>query len=156
MNNLSKLVVIAGTLFLAAGPATAQNATDDISDESADVWATVEAGWDADKKGDKKWIERMLHEDFSGWNTDSPAPRSKASTEMWDRFSDEQGNIIEHELYPLAIVVNGDVAIAHYFYTSAYQDKDDNVEMNNGRYTDILVRTDTGWKFIAWHGGDDE
>jgi len=28
--------------------------------------------------------------------------------------------------------------------------------MSNGRYTDILVRKEDGWKFIAWHGGDDE
>ena len=64
--------------------------------------------------------------------------------------------MVAHELYPLAIVVDGDVAIAHYLYTSAYQNKDDEVEMNNGRYTDILVRTAEGWKFIAWHGGNDE
>ena len=157
MNHLNKLVVtMLGVFFLAAGPATAQDAATNAADESADVWATVEDQWDADKKGDKKWTDRMLHEDFSGWGKDSPAPRSKTSTQMWDRFSDEQGNIVEHELYPLAIVVNGDVAIAHYLYTSAYQDKDDKVEINNGRYTDILVRTENGWKFIAWHGGEDE
>jgi ketosteroid isomerase-like protein len=75
---------------------------------------------------------------------------------MWDRFGDDQGKMVQHELYPLAIVIDGDVAVAHYLYTSAYENKDDEVELNNGRYTDILVRTDDGWKFIAWHGGDDE
>ena len=24
------------------------------------------------------------------------------------------------------------------------------------RYTDVLVRTEDGWKFLAWHGGDDD
>lgn len=157
MNNLSRLMVTTSSiLILAAGPAIAQDATTSVNDESADVWAAVEDQWDAEKKGDKKWTDRMLHEDFSGWGKESPAPRSKSSTQMWDRFSDEQGNIVEHELYPLAIVVNGDVAIAHYLFSSAYQDKDDNVEMNNGRYTDVLVRTENGWKFIAWHGGNDD
>jgi len=28
--------------------------------------------------------------------------------------------------------------------------------MNNGRYSDVLVRTDDGWKFLTSHGGDDE
>ena len=157
MNNLSRLMATtSGILILAAGPAIAQDTATSVNDESADVWAAVEDQWDAEKKGDKKWTDRMLHEDFSGWGKESPAPRSKASTQMWDRFSDEQGNIIEHELYPLAIVVNGDAAIAHYLFSSAYQDKDDKVEMNNGRYTDVLVRTENGWKFIAWHGGNDE
>ena len=52
--------------------------------------------------------------------------------------------------------LEGDVAVAHYLYTSASEDKDDNVEISNGRYTDVLIRTDDGWKFIAWHGGDDD
>ena len=75
---------------------------------------------------------------------------------MWDRFNNEQSELIAHELYPLSIVVHDDVAIAHYVYTSANEDKDGKVEVSNGRYTDVLVRTDNGWKFIAWHGGDDE
>jgi ketosteroid isomerase-like protein len=125
-------------------------------DDQADVWSTIEDQWGAEEKGDKKWIDRLLSDDFSGWPKDSPAPRSKASTTMWDRFRDDQGKTVAHELYPLAIVVNGDVAIAHYFYSSAFKDNDDNVEISNGRYTDILIRTEDGWKFIAWHGGDDE
>ena len=64
--------------------------------------------------------------------------------------------MVEHELYFQNIVVHGDVAVAHYLFSSAYQDNDDEVEMSSGRYTDVLIRTDEGWKFIAWHGGDDE
>ena len=37
----------------------------------------------------------------------------------------------------------------------AFKDKEGEIEMTNGRYTDILVRTEDGWKFIAWHGGED-
>ena len=157
MKNISKLVVtISSVLFVFVGTAMAQDEAGDPVDDQADVWATVEDQWDAEKSGDRKWTDRMLADDFSGWGKNSPAPRSKSSTKMWDRFNDEQGSIVAHELYPLAIVVNGDVAIAHYLYSSAFQDKDDEVEMSNGRYTDILIRTEDGWKFIAWHGGDDE
>jgi len=135
-----------------ASTVTAQDSVDD----AADVWATVEAQWDAEEKGDKKWIGRMLTDDFAGWSKNSPAPRDKASTEMWDRYTDQQAKLTAHELYPLAIVVNGDMAVAHYTYTNAYEQKDDEVEITNGRYTDVLIRTEDGWKFIAWHGGDDE
>ena len=152
MKSISNLVfTISGVLLLISSSVLAQ---DDV-DDSADVWAAIEAQWDADEKGDKKWPDRVLVDDFSGWQNDTPAPRSKSSTKYWDRFADEQGNTVAHELYPLAIVVHRDVAIAHYLYTNAFQDKDDDVEVNNGRYTDILVRTEEGWKFIAWHGGDD-
>ena len=144
------LSILAATL-LTIGVADAQEATDD----QADVWAVVEQQWNADEKGDKKWVDKLLTDDFAGWGTDSPAPRSKASTKMWDRFSDSQGRSVAHELYPLAIVVKGDVAVAHYLYTNAYEDKDGKVEMSNGRYSDVLVRTEDGWRFLAWHGGDD-
>jgi len=152
----SLIITISGFLLFMGGPVIAQNEAASAADDHADVWATVEDQWDADAKGDKKWADRMLTEDFSGWGKNSPAPRSKSSTKMWDRFNDEQGNIVAHELYPLAIVVNGDVAVAHYLYSSAFRSKDDEIEMNSGRYTDILVRTADGWRFLAWHGGDDE
>jgi len=150
-NDKFKFAIAAISLIL-AGAATAQ---DDRNDE-ADVWATIEDQWEAEESGDDDWMDRLLVDEFSGWAKDSPAPRSKSSTKMWDRFSDDQGQTIEHELYPYRIVVHEDVAVAHYFYTSAFEDNEDDVEVSNGRYTDILIRTEDGWKFLAWHGGDDE
>lgn len=139
-------------LLLALAGAPAQS----LADDQTDVWAIVEAQWDAEENGDRKWIERMLTDDFVGWNTGTPAPRNKASVQLWDRFSDSIGSMVAHELYPLAIVVSGDVAVAHYLYSSAREDKKKgDVEYVNGRYTDVLVRTPDGWKFIAWHGGGD-
>ena len=137
--------------LLVLGTATAQDSRDD----STDVWIAVEAQWDADENGDKKWIDNMLSDRFYGWGKGNPAPRSKSSTRMWDRFNDEQGNMVAHELYPLEIVIEGDTAIAHYLYSSAYENKDGEVKTSHGRFTDILVRTDDGWKFLGWHGGDD-
>ena len=127
----------------------------DGRDDGTNVWIAVEAQWDAEENGDKTWIDQMLADNFYGWAKGTPAPRSKSSTRMWDRFNDEQGEMIAHELYPLEIVVEGDTAIAHYLYSSAYQSADGEVETNHGRFTDILVRTKDGWRFLGWHGGDD-
>ena len=138
--------------LLSIGVAHAQ----DDSDDQVDVWAVIEKQWDADEQGDKKWAKRMLTDDFAGWGKNSPAPRNKESTIMWDRFNESQGRSVAHELYPLAIIVHGDVAVAHYLYTTAFEDKDGKVELSNGRYSDVLVRTDDGWRFLAWHGGDDK
>ena len=128
----------------------------DADEDRADVWSVIEQQWDAVESGDKKWTERFLADDFSGWPKNSPAPRNKASTKMWDRFNDTQGEVVAHELYPMAIVIHGDVAIAHYLYSSAFKSRDGEVEVNNGRYSDILVRTPDGWKFLGWHGGDND
>ena len=124
------------------------------SDQAA-VWSVIEEQWERNERGDSKWIEELLVADFVGWPNESPAPRTKASIRMWDEFSSKQTETLEHELYPLSIVVHGDMAIAHYLYTNATRKKGGEVETSNGRYTDVLVRDDGVWKFISWHGGDD-
>ena len=151
MNFYTKLllILVGSTLFSAA------SAQDDTDDE-ADVLLTIEREWEASRKGDQDKIDDMLTADFMGWSKDSPAPRSKTSTSNWSRFSSQMGRIVRYELYPLSITVRGDVAVAHYLYSTAFKDKDGEIEMANGRYTDVLVRTEEGWKFVAWHGGDDD
>ncbi len=129
---------------------------EDPPSDGANVWVVIEEQWDAEEQGDKRWPERLLTDDFSGWDMSSPAPRSKSSTIYWNRFSERQGETVAHELYPLSILVRGDTAIAHYLYTTAFQNKDGEIEVTNGRFTDILVRTDEGWRFLSWHGGTDE
>ena len=152
-----RLPLLAGlaALFVSLG-AMAQETPEITTNVGADVWSVVEGQWNAEESGDKKWPERLLADDFSGWQKNSPAPRGKGSTIYWNRFNAGQGKTVAHELYPLSIVVNDDVAVVHYLYTSAFEDKDKEVEVSNGRFTDILVRTDDGWKFLAWHGGDDD
>jgi ketosteroid isomerase-like protein len=138
--------------LLAAVAAGAQ----DAGNEQADVWAVVESQWSADENGDKDWIDDLLADEFAGWPNQAPAPRNRASTKMWDRVMDTAGKMKAHELYPLSIIVRGDVAVAHYLYSTATEDTDGKLKTENGRYTDVLVRTDDGWKFLAWHGGSDD
>jgi len=154
-HNVIRLIV-PGVFLLGFASAFAQ--ADDPVNDPADVWSQIEMQWNSVEKGDSKWIDKLLTEDFSGWGKNSPAPRNKASTKMWTRFDNETSQMVAHELYPLSIVVHEDVAIAHYLYSSATKQKtkDGKIESTNGRYTDILVRTDNGWKFIAWSGGSDD
>jgi len=128
----------------------------DSADDHAAVWESVEEIWDAQERGDNEWVETMLSADFMGWPNQSPAPRSKASTRMWARFDADQNKGLVHELYPLSIVVHGDIAVVHYLYSTVIQTKDKTQESTNGRYTDVLVRDSDSWKFISWHGGADK
>jgi ketosteroid isomerase-like protein len=145
-----------------AAEAAAEEATDSSADtqQAADdyvaVWSVIEGQWDASQRGDRRWVEQLLSADFKGWPKSSPAPRDKASTRLWNEFDAKQSKGLTHELYPLATVIHGDTAIAHYLYTNATENSDGETEVANGRYTDILVRIDGEWKFIAWHGGDDD
>ena len=144
--------VLIGSFLLASGTAIAQGSADD----QIAVWEAVEALWVAEESGDDKWVESMLSADFMGWPNNSPAPRDKSSTRNWNSFEQDQTNGVAHELYPLSIVVHGDMAIVHYLYTNAVQTRDKKIGVSNGRYTDVLVRDDGAWKFISWHGGADE
>ncbi len=156
MKSVNTFTLLLGAcLVIAAGGAVAQD-TETVQDDAVDVWATIEQQWNEQEDGKSKWVDNLLTEDFSGWDKQSPAPRSKASTKMWNRFSEQVSDMVAHELYPVRIVVNADVAVAHYLYTSASKDQDGKIESVNGRYTDVLIRTDDGWKFIAWHGGEDD
>lgn len=139
-------------LLFSCSAAVAQDSRDD----HAAVWATIEEVWSAEERGDDTWVDSNLSADFAGWPNASPAPRSKASTRMWTRFNTGQNKGLTHELYPLSIVVHGDMAVAHYLYTMAVLTKDKQTVTSNGRYTDVLVRDGTTWKFISWHGGSDE
>ena len=140
---------LAIALVLSIATSNAQPVSDDAS-----VWSVIEQSWQAERQGDLKWIETRLSADFVGWSNDAPAPRDKASTRRWNTFSAKQVEIVEYELYPLSIVVHGDMAVAHYLYSVASKPKGERVKLKNGRYTDILVRMDGEWKYISWHGGD--
>jgi ketosteroid isomerase-like protein len=145
------MLVIAGTMMLAAaGPILAQDTPDDAA-----VWAVVESQWEASQRGDSKWIESLLAENFTGWSNDTPSPRTRESVKMWDKYQSKQWDGKMHELYPLSIVVHGDMAVAHYLYSNAGEDAEGKSHVIHGRYTDVLVRVEGEWKFIAWHGGAD-
>jgi ketosteroid isomerase-like protein len=153
MTKIRRLVACALIIsLLPFGITFAQQAA--ASDQAA-VWSVIEDQWERNESGDSKWIEELLTADFVGWPKESPAPRSKSSVRMWDQFTSKQTETLEHELYPLSIVVHGDMAIAHYLYSNATRNKKGELKMSNGRYTDILVRDGGVWRFISWHGGDD-
>lgn len=150
MRNLTTLAAIL-TLGTLAPAAFAQGGADEAA-----VWAVVEAQWRAERRGDDGWVDDLLSADFVGWPKESPAPRNRTSTRLWADFNSRRAETLEYELYPLSILVQGNVAVAHYLYTTAVQTADDEVRVRNGRFTDVLVRADDGWKFISWHGGDDD
>jgi ketosteroid isomerase-like protein len=152
MKNITLMrTFITALALVVAVPVFAQDSSDD-----ADVWRVVSEQWQRSQDGDNDWVEELLAEDFSGWGNDSPAPRDKESTTMWQKFESKQFDGRVHELYPLSIIVHGDMAVAHYLYTNAGENADGDIVTTNGRYTDVLVRVDGQWVFIAWHGGSDD
>ena len=130
-------------------PANAQS----WSEEQMDVWNAIEAQWQSDMDQDLTWPERSLHEEFLGWSDAFPVPRGKASIAKWNRYESGLGKTLVQDLKPIGIVVAGNTAVAHYFYSIAVEDDKGEHKTTHGSYTDVLVKADGAWKFLAWRGG---
>ncbi len=138
-------------LLVLASPAPAQQ----WSAEQLEVWDVIQSQWAATMEKDASWPDRFLHDAFMGWGNDQPAPRSKDSRTMWSRYGMENSTTLVQELYPIAIMVEGNTAVAHYFYSTAAEDRKGDRETTSGRYTDVLLNDGGAWRFIAWHGGEE-
>jgi hypothetical protein len=141
-------------LLIALGLPAAANAQD-WSPEQTEVWDTVVAQWAATRAKDHTWPERTLHPSFLGWTDTYPMPRDKEGVKAWERYDSEGSQVHAQELNPVGIVVEGSTAVVHYYYSTAAEDRDGKHKTTHGRYTDVLVKHEGKWLFIAWHGGDD-
>ena len=144
-------VSLAGVTVSMATPALAQT----WSNGQLEVWDVIQTQWQASMEEDATWPERLLHESFLGWANENPAPRDEASTDKWNRYDVENSTTLMQELYPVGIIVQGNTAVAHYFYSTSTENRKEERKTTHGRYTDVLVRDGGTWRFIAWHGGDD-
>ena len=94
-----------------------------------------------------------VHDDYMGWSVDAPMPASKASSNKWMSFWAANNSIAMYEITPLTILIHGDVAVAHYYYSSVSKDKEGKMDNVQGRWTDILVKQGDRWVLFADHGG---
>jgi hypothetical protein len=150
MRHLLSIIVILSATGAAIAPVFGQT----WSDEQIEVWNVIEAQWKASMEKDATWTAKYLHEKFLAWSDESPMPRDKSSYHKWGRYGMENSTTLLQELYPVGIVVHGNTAVAHYFYSEASENRKDERKTVHGRYTDILVKENGTWRFLAWHGGD--
>jgi ketosteroid isomerase-like protein len=120
------------------------------------IWSQVESHWMAQAKKDLGAVMAQLHPDFTGWSHDQPVPDDRQATEKWIRYQMAMRETTMHELKPLEIQVVGNTAVVHYYFVQVSQNPDETHETVRGRFTDVLIRTGEGWKFIAWHGGEED
>jgi hypothetical protein len=123
--------------------------------EQQEIWRLEELQWKMSMEKDHSWIEKMVHPSISYWESDKPTPQNKASLQRWNRYSAGNGSTLEQELFPISITVTGNVAVIQYRYMTARENLKKDRETVNGRYTDVMIKENGRWMFIAWAGGDD-
>jgi ketosteroid isomerase-like protein len=141
-------------IFLGLGATVTTALGQTWSDKQLEVWSVIETQWKAAMEKDDNWTDKYLHDNFLGWGNQNPTPRGKASVKKWNRYGTENSTTLLQELFPVGIVVNGNTAVAHYFYSQASEDRKGERKTVNGQYTDILVKENGAWRFLAWRGGD--
>ena len=124
------------------------------SDKQLDVWNVIEDQWKTTMEKDTTGLDKYLHEKFLGWDNQNPMPQDKSSAKKWHRYVTQNSTRLIQELYPVGIIVHGNTAVAHYFYSQASQNRKGERKTVHGQYTDILVKENGKWRFLAWRGGD--
>ena len=152
MRRNAKLICLASVFCLTAlvvAPAGAGGWTD----AQQAVWSNVEAYWALWTKGDVEGFMGYVHDDYMGWSADSPMPESKASSAKWMSFWSADNSVPMYEITPVTVLIHGDVAVVHYYYSLVTKDKEGKLDDEQGKWTDVLVKQGDRWVLLADHGG---
>jgi len=123
--------------------------------DQQEIWKLEEQQWKLSAAKDSSWIESMVHPNLTFWNSSWPAPQTKASLLLWDRYNNSSATVLQQELFPISITITGSIAVVQYRYSIARENYKKDQELVTGRYTDVLVKEGGRWLFITWAGGDD-
>jgi hypothetical protein len=82
-------------------------------------------------------------------------PRDLETARRWNRYNDSTYDVLEFSIDPVAIIIEGNTAVAFCFGSIATEDLKGERETANFREADVLVRVDGQWKFLAWMGADE-
>ena len=147
LTNYSAIVL----LMIAILGASTMNAQEWTKDQET-VWQEIENMWTYWKAGDMDAAFANVHADYLGWNNSSPMPMSytkwvDATKESKDLYSNRN-----FDIEPARILVHGDAAVVHYYYSMSYT-YDDGEEKNkgkdHGRWTEFFVKEGDKWMLLG-------
>lgn len=115
-----------------------------------EIWDTVKAYWNV---GTIDGLMAYIHPEFMGWPTEEPMPNNRAATRLWlaNLFHTRKFEITT--ITPTGLKIHGNVAIVNYYYSQAYRDTEGKQQIEQGRFTDILMKEKGKWLLIGDHGG---
>ena len=121
-----------------------------------DVWKAETDCWAAFAKSDQAAFLEFFHPDYMGWDDNSPLPNTKSDTQKWFAVFMTGTKVLLYDIKPVGIRVFGDFAIADYYYSLVNSDADGKKKVEEGRWTDILMKQGGKWLLIGDNGGANE
>jgi len=149
MKRVLQFLCVTFVLAALAQPVQAQ----EWSAEQLEVWQVISEQWELEVAGDLSWID-MLHPSFQAWPVGMPHPIGKEGVRRIYVAEADESEVLAYHLHPVAIIVEGGTAAVHYSYTILSQYEDGEREMDSGRSSDVLIRTENGWQWISWVGDE--
>ena len=156
-----KIVPSIAALLLAASAVVipAAFAAEPMSEAESEVWAVVAQSWVDETEETGAWPSEYLHDDAHSWGAEWPMPRDAESIVNWARAGAAASDTLVYELFPMAVTVTGDTAVAYYSAVQVTEDYEGKRERETTGLVETLVRTEAGWRFVgltSFEMGDDD
>ena len=136
------LLIIAGVILASDVAISSQASKDEQT-----IWELERAYWRYVQENDLSAYSDLWHKDFLGWPSVSAAPVHKDHITDWITSQTSKGLAFKTgEFKPAAIQVTEDVAVACYWITFKWLDKDGNGAANTIRITHVWLRTGNDWR----------
>ena len=144
--------VIITTVFTAvvAVLSTTTASSQEFSSDQQEVWEFIESC--QERWGSEAWFD-CFHEDFTGWLYTDLVPRTKDGERKFSRPLFDVTETRVQDVRPIAIRVHGDTAVAHYYLQTVVRGQDGQDVEERVRFTDVLMKDNDRWQWIADHGG---
>ena len=142
-----RMILAAFTLVLVL-PLTARAQT--WSAAQQEVWDFELECFNAIVTDDLQVRHACFHNDYVGWSPGAPVPMPYSPER--DEWNLARVNAKFAEATPLNILVYGNFAVVHYMVRGTNIREDGSSQTNWTAWTDILLKEDGKWSWIADHG----
>ncbi len=137
---------------ISSAETTQAQASDQASNTEQAVWKLEHAYWDYVRDNNLSAYLNLWHKDFLGWPRFNAAPVGKDHITDWITSQTAKGLTFKSmEFKPARIQVTGDIAVACYWITYEWMDKNGKGQPQTSRIIHTWLRdgTDKQWRIIG-------
>ena len=150
MKKMKNYAVIAAITiaFLSASTLDAQEWTK----EQKEVWTEVENMWKNWQANDIDAAFANVDEGYLGWNNELPVPTSKAKWMASMKNYSDKVSRKEYNIEPVRIVVKGDAAVVHFYFSYSYlytEDDEKHKISYKGKWSDFFIKDGGNWMLLG-------
>ena len=147
-HSLSSLIAVLALLTTAIG-SEATDPSNNSKEEQA-IWDLEHSYWRYVESNDLAAYSNLWHKNFLGWPSVSATPVHKDHITDWITSETAKGSTFKtHEFKPAAIQITGDIAMAYYWITFSWLDKDGGSATYTIRITHAWLKEGDSWQIIG-------